>query len=79
MRLRELEKKEVVNVCDCKKIGYIKDLVLDACCGEIEALVVPMAPKTCGFFREEKECVIPFHCIKKIGPDIILVEIHEEK
>ena len=35
--------------------------------------------KFCGFFGTDSEYVIPFACIKKIGPDIILVEIKEEK
>ena len=27
----------------------------------------------------DSEYVIPYHCVKRIGPDIILVEIREEK
>ena len=45
----------------------------------IEALIVPGPGKFCGFFGTDSEYVIPFACIKKIGPDIILVEIKEEK
>ena len=45
----------------------------------IEALIVPGPAKFCGFFGTDSEYVIPFACIKKIGPDIILVEIKEEK
>ena len=69
IRLCELSKKEVINCCDCKKLGYIDDLIIDDCKGCIEALVVP----------EGTEYIIPFSCIKRIGPDLILVEIHEEK
>ena len=50
-----------------------------ACSGAIEALIVPGPGKFCGFFGTDSEYVIPFACIKKIGPDIILVEIKEEK
>ena len=35
--------------------------------------------KICGILGSDGEYVIPFGCIKKIGPDIILVEICEEK
>ena len=63
MRLCELENKEVINACDCKKLGYVVDLIIDECKGCIEALVIPKGGKL---------------CIRKIGPDIILVEIHEE-
>ena len=79
MRLCELEDKEVINTCDCKKLGYIADLVIDECKGCIEAIVVPKAGKWCGLFGYGAEYIIPFRCIKRIGPDIILVEICDEK
>ena len=67
VRLSEWKKKEVINCCDCKKLGYIEDLIIDECKGCIEAL------------GDGTEYIIPFSCIKRIGPDLILVEIHEEK
>ena len=79
MRLCELEDKEVINACDCKKLGYIADLIIDECKGCIEAIVVPKAGKLCGLFGDGAEYIIPFRCIKKIGPDMILVEICDEK
>lgn len=72
-------KKKVINCCDCKKLGYIDDLIIDDCKGCIEALVVPEGGKWCNFFGDGTEYIIPFSCIKRIGPDLILVEIHEEK
>ena len=68
MRLCELEEKEVINVAD---------LIIEECTGRIEALIVPKSGKLCGFFCDGEEYVIPYACVKKIGPDIILVEIHE--
>lgn len=50
IRLCELSKKEVINCCDCKKLGYIDDLIIDDCKGCIEALVVPEGGKWCNFF-----------------------------
>ena len=44
-----------------------------------KALIIPKGGKVCGFFCDESEYIVPFCCIKKIGPDIILVEMHEEK
>ena len=79
MRLSELEDKEVINACDCKRLGFVVDLIIDECKGNIEALIIPKSGKLCGLFGEGAEYVITFQCSKKIGPDIILVEIHEEK
>ena len=79
MRLCELREKEVINTCDCKRLGYVVDLVFDSCTGQIEAIVVPGPGKIWGFLGTDCEYVIPFQCIKKIGPDIVLVEIREGK
>ena len=46
--------------------------------GDIEAIIIPKGGKFCGLFGDGAEYIIPFKCIKRIGPDIILVEMHEE-
>lgn len=79
MRLCDMREKEVINLCDCKRLGCVVDLVFDECEGCIQALVVPAAGRFGGFFGSESEYIIPFECVKKIGPDIIMVEICEEK
>lgn len=79
MRLCELREREVINTCDCKRLGCVADIIFDCCSGCVEAIVVPGPGKICSFFCSDNEFVIPFSCIKKIGPDIILVEIQEEK
>lgn len=79
MRLCEFQEKEVINTCDCKRLGFVVDLVIDECKGSIEAIIIPKSGKFCGFFGEVSEYIIPFRCIKRIGPDVILVEMHEEK
>ena len=58
--------------------GYVVDLVIDECRGSIEAIIIPKGGKFCGLFGDGAEYIIPFKCIKRIGPDIILVEMHEE-
>ena len=78
MRLCELREREVINICNCKRLGCVVDIVFDCCNGCVEAIVVPGPGKICGFLGTDSEFVIPFSCIKKIGPDIILVEIQEE-
>ena len=37
----ELKEKEVINICDGKKLGYICDLTLDLCSGRILTIIVP--------------------------------------
>lgn len=78
MKLSEFQDKEVINTCDCKKLGSVTDLIFDECKGCIEAIIIPKSGKWCCLFGEGGEYIIPFSCIRKIGPDIILVEMHEE-
>lgn len=79
MRLCELREKEVINLCTCRRLGCVQDLIFDLCNGCLEAIVVPEHSKFCGLFGSDDEFVIPIDCIKKIGEDFILIEISEEK
>ena len=79
MRICELREKEVINICNCKRLGCVVYIEMNICDGCVEAIIIPGPGKICGFLGTDSEYVIPFSCIKKIGPDIILVEIQEEK
>lgn len=79
MRFSELREKEVINICNCKCIGCVADLILDMHKGCVEAIIIPGPGRICGCFGCDSEYIIPLECIKKIGPEIILVEICEEK
>ena len=79
MRLCELREKEVINLCTCKRLGSVEDLVFDLCEGRLEAIVVPERGRFHCLFGSDCEYIIPFECVKKIGSDIIMVEINEEK
>ena len=71
--------KKYAHACDGKKLGYIVDFVFDEKCGQIEAIIIPKTSKFCNFFCDGSEYIIPYKCICKIGPDVILVEMHEKK
>lgn len=75
MRLCELQEKDVINVADCRCLGNVCDLDLDDRNGCIRALIVPQPGKWFGNFCREFEYFIPWNCIVRIGPDIILVDI----
>jgi YlmC/YmxH family sporulation protein len=75
MSYSELRRKEVINVCDGARLGCICDLELDACTGQILSIVLPGPSRCFGLIRSSEELVIPFCKIKKMGEDVILVEI----
>lgn len=78
MRICDLKQKEVINSCDCKRLGFVDDIVFDICSGQIQAIVVPGPSRFCGLICAEHEFVIPFACIVQIGDDIIIVKVKEE-
>ena len=79
MRICELKQKEVINICDCRKLGYIVDVEFNPKDGCIEAFLIPGPGGFCGLFGREEEFVIPFRCVRQIGEDIVLVEVNPEE
>jgi YlmC/YmxH family sporulation protein len=74
-KFSKLRQKEVVNIADGARLGYICDLILDVCTGKICAIVVPGPSRFSFFFKGERDQVIPWKNIRKIGEDVILVEV----
>lgn len=77
MRLCELKEKEVINVCDCKCLGFVVDIDIDVCTGVVLALIIPGCGKMWSMFGRGSELLIPWSQVVRVGPDIILVEIPE--
>lgn len=75
MRFCELKEKDVINRCDCRRLGRVCDLIFDECRGTICSIIVPGPFRLCSLFGTDQEYVIPWQKICQIGPDIILVEI----
>ena len=74
MRLSELQNKSVVNVIDGKNIGNIIDLEINED-GNAIGLVVEKYKFLISYFSSKKELIIKWNQIKKIGEDVILVNI----
>lgn len=72
----EMRAKEVVNICDGKLLGNIVDLVFDSCSARITGIVVPGERNFFSFFKNNQDIFIPFNKIRKIGKDVILVELN---
>lgn len=79
VRFTELRCREVINICDGCRIGFVSDLVMDCTGGNVIALVVPGRPKLFGLLGREDDFVIPWGCIRRLGSDIILVEVELER
>lgn len=73
-RAMTFKQKEVVNLVDGKRLGYVQDVEADFNTGKITAIIVPGNNKIFSV-GGKNDLVIPWERINKIGDDIILVEI----
>ena len=73
-RFTDLRCKEVINISDGCRLGYVGDLDIRIPEGEITAIIVPGPLKFFGLLGRGEEFYIPWRCIKRIGDDVILVE-----
>lgn len=79
IRFSELRCREVINICDGCRLGFVSDLEMDCTGGNVCTLIVPGRPKFFGLLGRENDFVIPWGCIRRMGCDIILVEVDLEK
>ena len=71
----DFKHKEVVNITDGKRLGFVQDVNADLETGTITSIIVPGNSKFISMFSANNDIVIPWQNIKCIGDDIILVEI----
>ncbi|MCR4420019.1 MAG: YlmC/YmxH family sporulation protein [Clostridia bacterium] len=75
VRASELRLRDVVNVRDGRRLGLIKDLELDVENGKVKAIILPGATRLLGLLGRAEDVVIPWEQIKRLGVDVILVEL----
>lgn len=76
-RTSDFRQKEVINISDGKRLGFVCDVEIDLKSGKLESIVIPGGNRLFGILGKDSEYIIPWERIKKIGEDIILVEIDE--
>ena len=75
--VNSLKDKEVINICDGKRLGYINDVEINICSGCVVAIVVLFDLRVFGFGKCE-ELVVPWEKINCFGSDAVLVNIGTE-
>ena len=74
MRLSELQRKDIININNGKKIGKIIDVEIDNKTGNLICLIIEKKIFK-NVFNTENDVQIHFNQIKKMGEDVILVDI----
>ena len=77
LKLRDLQKKELVNISDGTKIGYADDVVIDAENATVKSLVVYGRLRLFGILGRQPDVVIDWEKIEIIGEDAILVSVSD--
>jgi YlmC/YmxH family sporulation protein len=80
LRLSELSGKEIVDVKKAERMGVLgqTDLEINEANGQIQALLIPSL-KWFGLRKQGQEIRVPWQHIKKIGSDMIIIDIAEEE
>lgn len=73
----DLRNKDVINVCNGKRLGCVYDVEVDLCSGRVTAIVVPGDTRLLNF-SAKNDLRIPWDRIVRVGDDTILVELADE-
>lgn len=78
IRITDLNCKEVICISDGRRLGFISDVEIEIPSGNVLAIIVPGPCRILGVLGRKDDFVIPWNCIKRIGPDIVLVDIRPD-
>ena len=78
-KFTDLHCKEVICLCDGRRLGYISDAIIELPEGHLAAIVVPGSCRLFGLLGRRDDYVIPWRCIRRMGPDIVLVDIKPDE
>lgn len=71
----DFKHKEVINITDGKRLGFVQDVTANLESGIITSIIVPGSNKLFNLFSTGNDIIIPWEKIRCIGDDVILVEI----
>lgn len=74
-KLSDLRDRDVINISDGRRLGFIADVDVDPASGHVRSLICPGGGRFLGFFGGGKDHVIRWDQVIKIGPDVILVDL----
>ena len=79
MRLSELEGKEIVNIYDGTRLGVVgeSNLIIDIRSGKVQSIILPNKGNMLSFWVDKQQMIIPWDSIKKIGAEVIVVELDQ--
>ena len=77
VRLGELKIKEVIEVNNGNRFGYVGDVELDPGDGRVLGLIIPGRLRLFGLLGRERPIVIPWQAVCRFGEDTVLVDLEK--
>lgn len=71
--ISDLRHKEVINLYNGMRLGFIYDVKIDLQSGMISAVIIPGALRFFGILGRYEDIIIPWEKIDKIGDDIVII------
>jgi YlmC/YmxH family sporulation protein len=78
LSFRDLQQKDVINLCTGTHIGCVCELELDKNTGQICSLIVSRGYSICGFSKD-RPIALPWCKIECIGDDAILIKVNQNE
>jgi YlmC/YmxH family sporulation protein len=77
--MAELAGKEIVNIYDGARLGVVgeSDITIDIDSGSVESIIVPLRSNLINFWVDKQNLIIPWQAVKKIGAEVIIVELDQ--
>lgn len=73
--LEDLRRKEVIDITNGERLGYIDDAEMNLETSEVKALMIYGRQRLFGLLGREADVVIPCSDIRVVGSDVILVKL----
>lgn len=77
LKLSDIREKEIININNGERMGYIYDFELDMEQGRIIGIVMSSTSRVLGLFGKNEDIVINWKDIIKIGTDTILIDFDD--
>lgn len=74
VKFTTLQCKEVICISNGQRLGFVSDLQIALPEGNVCAIIVPGPCRFPGLLGNRDDYIIPWSSIRKIGPDIVLVD-----
>jgi len=74
-KIADLRNREVINVRTGERLGFVSDVQFDIVEGKVSSIIVPGQSRLLGIFGRFADRIIPYECIKRIGDELILIDM----